>query len=39
MGADIKYPEFTETQADVFFICDLTDKLAFDEIFTNEKNL
>ena len=37
VGADIKYPEFTETQADVFFICDLTDKLAFDEIFTNEK--
>lgn len=37
VGADIKYPEFTATQADVFFICDLTDKLAFDEIFTNEK--
>lgn len=37
VGADIKYPEFTETQADVFFICDLTDKLAFDEIFINEK--
>ncbi len=38
VGADLKYPEFTESKADNFYICDLTDKEEFNKFFTKEKN-
>ena len=37
VGVDIKHPEFSETKADKFYICDLTNKLKFNEIIANEE--
>jgi GDP-D-mannose 3',5'-epimerase len=36
VGVDIKHPEFSKTKADKFYICDLTNKLEFNEIIANE---
>jgi GDP-D-mannose 3', 5'-epimerase len=38
VGADIKLPEFSTTEADNFYVCDLTDKLEFDKIFSTEQH-
>ena len=38
VGADIKLPEFSTTEADNFYLCDLTDKLEFDKIFSTEQH-
>lgn len=37
VGVDIKHPEFSKTKADKFYICDLTNKLKFNEIIANEE--
>ena len=37
VGVDIKHPEFSKTKADKFYICDLTNKLKFNEIISNEE--
>ena len=37
VGVDIKHPEFSKTKADKFYICDLTNKLEFNEIISNEE--
>lgn len=37
VGADLKYPEYSETKADNFYKCDLTNKDKFQKIFTKEK--
>lgn len=36
VGIDIKHPEFSKSKADKFYICDLTNKLKFNEIIANE---
>ena len=36
VGVDIKHPEFSKTKADKFYICDLTNKLEFNEVIANE---
>ena len=38
VGVDIKYHEFDETLADNFYLCDLTDKVKFSQIFSDEKH-
>lgn len=37
VGIDVKYPEFSKSHSDNFYICDLTNKNEFDEIFRNEE--
>ena len=36
VGADLKYPEFENSKADNFYICDLTDKEQLNKIFLKE---
>jgi|TARA_Y100000389_G_scaffold185036_1_gene204024 nucleoside-diphosphate-sugar epimerase len=37
VGADVKYPEFDKSLADNFLLCDLTNKVKFSKIFSDEK--
>ena len=35
-GADLKYPEFSETACDEFVICDLRDPIKYENLFNHE---